>query len=75
MDKEIVKELIQDELNEKNLKIELDKLLVSETRNKLLADYAELKAKLGGSGASQKTAELMIKYLSQDLSRDGQRIS
>ena len=75
MDKEIVKELIQDELNEKNLKMELDKLLVSVTRIKLLADYVELKERLGGAGASKKTAELMIKYLSKDLSRDGQRIS
>ncbi len=65
MDKEIVRELIQDDLNEQNLKTELDKLLTSETRNKLLADYTELKTKLGGPGASQKTAELMIKYLKQ----------
>ena len=65
MDKEIVRELIQDDLNEQNLKLELDKLLRPETRNKLLSDYAELKTKLGGSGASQKTAELMIKYLKQ----------
>ncbi len=63
MDKEIVKELIQDELNEKNLKTELDKLLTSVTRTKMLSDYAELKEKLGGSGASSKTAELMINYL------------
>lgn len=63
MDKEIVKELIQGELNETNLKIELDKLLNPGTRNKLLADYAGLIEKLGGSGASKKTATLMINYL------------
>jgi len=63
MDKEIVKELIQNELNETNLKVELDKLLNPETRNKLLADYAELTLKLGGSGASKITAGLMINYL------------
>jgi lipid-A-disaccharide synthase len=63
MDKEIVKELIQNELNESNLKIELDKLLTAETRNKMLLDYNELKEKLGGSGASKKTAELMVEYL------------
>jgi lipid-A-disaccharide synthase len=70
MDKEIVKELIQDELNEKNLKVEIDKLFQSGTRNKLLADYAVLKEKLGGSGASRKTAELMIEYLTNDHSKD-----
>jgi lipid-A-disaccharide synthase len=63
MDKEIVKELIQNEMNEKNLKTELDKLLKGESRKRLLADYAELKAKLGGEGASAKTAELMLAYL------------
>lgn len=63
MDKEIVKELIQNDLTETNLKIELDKLLLKETRNKMLSDYADLKLKLGGAGASKKTAELMIKYM------------
>lgn len=63
MDKEIVKELIQFELNETNLKAELDKLLSPGTRNKLLNDYAELTNKLGGPGASKKTAALMVSYL------------
>lgn len=63
MDKEIVKELIQNELNEANLKTELSKLLNPESRKKMLLDYEELKMKLGGSGASRKTAELMIGYL------------
>lgn len=63
MDNEIVKELIQDELNEQNLKTELDKLLADSTRNKMLADYEILKLKLGGNGASKKAAELMIDYL------------
>ncbi len=63
MDEEIVKELIQNELNENNLKIELDKLLNTQSRIKMLAQYTKLKMKLGGSGASGKTAELMISYL------------
>lgn len=63
MDKEIVKELIQKELNETNLKVELDKLLIPGTRNKVLSDYAELIEKLGGAGASKKTAGLMVNYL------------
>jgi lipid-A-disaccharide synthase len=63
MDQEIVKELIQNDLNETNLKMELNKLLISNTRNKMLSDYAELKERLGGSGASKKTAELMVRYL------------
>ncbi len=63
MDKEIVKELIQNELNETNLKVELDKLLNPDSRKKIVSDYAELIQKLGGAGASKKTAGLMINYL------------
>ncbi|MBN8696868.1 MAG: lipid-A-disaccharide synthase [Bacteroidetes bacterium] len=63
MDKEIVKELIQDELNEKNLKLELDKLLEGNSREEMIRSYVELKMKLGGAGASRKTAELMLSYL------------
>ncbi|MCE3280244.1 MAG: lpxB [Bacteroidetes bacterium] len=63
MDREIVKELIQNELNEINLKAELDKLLNKDSRDKLLKDYSELRSKLGGAGASQKAAKLMVSYL------------
>lgn len=64
VDKEIVKELIQNELNEKNLKIELDKLVKNQsTRAQLLEEYKELKQKLGGSGASQNTASHLLKTL------------
>jgi lipid-A-disaccharide synthase len=60
MDKEVVKELIQEELNTKNLKIELEKILNPENRTVLLKNYAELKQNLGGEGASRKTAELIV---------------
>jgi lipid-A-disaccharide synthase len=60
MDREVVKELIQDELNTKNLKLELNKILSSESRAVLLQNYADLKQKLGGQGASKKTAELIV---------------
>jgi lipid-A-disaccharide synthase len=63
MDSEIVKELIQADLSEENLKLELDKLLTSETRAIMLQNYDTLRKKLGGAGASKKTAELMIGYL------------
>lgn len=63
MDKEIVKELIQDELNEKNLKEELNKLLANDTRKEMIHNYSLLREKLGGNGASKKTASLMINYL------------
>ncbi|MGI8892418.1 MAG: lipid-A-disaccharide synthase [Bacteroidia bacterium] len=64
MGKEIVKELIQDELNKQNLKMELEKLLYNdEYRIQIKGNYKILKEKLGGSGASAETAKLMWNYL------------
>ena len=60
MDREVVKELIQEEFNTKNLKIELSKILDSENRNRILEDYQELEERLGGQGASDKTAKLIV---------------
>jgi lipid-A-disaccharide synthase len=63
MDKEVVKELIQDECNKKNIGIELQKILTLQHRVNLLKQYGLLEEKLGGAGASKKTAELIIKHL------------
>jgi lipid-A-disaccharide synthase len=63
LDKEIVKELIQDDFNTKNIKVELQKILTPEYREKLRKDYDLLEEKLGGGGASQKTAGLIIEHL------------
>lgn len=61
MDREVVKELIQGDLNHKLLKIELGKLLVDgEARSNMLDTFGALIDKLGGGGASEKTAKLMI---------------
>jgi lipid-A-disaccharide synthase len=66
MDREIVKELIQAEFNTENLVNELRKLLSGgERRETLLQDYKDLKERLGGAGASRKTAQLMLNYLQQ----------
>jgi lipid-A-disaccharide synthase len=61
MNKEVVKELIQDDFNEKNLEIELHKILDDTTRKRLFLDYFELEKKLGGKGASKKVATLIAK--------------
>ncbi|MBK7888338.1 MAG: lipid-A-disaccharide synthase [Bacteroidetes bacterium] len=68
MDQEIVKELIQDELQPKNLQSELMKLFDRESRQTMLKSFEALKIKLGGQGASKNTSNLIIKYLS-DLSK------
>ena len=63
MDKQVVTELIQDDCNPKRIKEELAKLLEINHRNHLLAEYAILESKLGGIGASQKTAQLIVKEI------------
>ncbi|MEO0570264.1 MAG: lipid-A-disaccharide synthase [Bacteroidota bacterium] len=63
MDKEVVKELIQSDLNTENLTLELSKILDGETRENLLKEYGILIEKLGGSGASEKTAQLIVQNM------------
>lgn len=60
MDREVVKELIQEDFNKKTLKTELNKILDEERRKKIFEDYYALEQKLGGKGASQKTADLIV---------------
>jgi lipid-A-disaccharide synthase len=64
LDRPAVKELIQDELTTHNLQKELDAIIINEeNRNRMLADYDELKQKLGGTGASARAAGIIIDYL------------
>lgn len=66
MDREVVKELIQGEFTVKNLKKELQKILAPETRNHIFKDYEALRQRLGGGGASQKTAKLIVDKIQKD---------
>ncbi len=63
MDREVVKELIQNEFNSKNLKRELDIILNPNERTRFFMNYYELEKILGGKGASEKTAKLIFKAL------------
>jgi lipid-A-disaccharide synthase len=60
MDEEVVTELIQADFNTKNIKKELTKLLEPNYRKQLLEKYDLLEKKLGGTGASEKTAQLIV---------------
>jgi len=60
MDEEVVTELIQNECNPNRIKVELTKILEENHRRKLLKKYDELEQKLGGIGASEKTAKLIV---------------
>lgn len=61
MGREVVKELLMQKLNEKNLLREL-KAVVGEgpERSCMLADYDELEKRMGQSGASDRFAALMV---------------
>jgi lipid-A-disaccharide synthase len=64
MDREVVKELIQSDLTVKKIRKELNLLLNDNNRkSQIEKDYAALREKLGGSGASEKTASMMLKTL------------
>ncbi|MNR41101.1 lipid-A-disaccharide synthase [compost metagenome] len=66
-EKTVVKELIQDDCNEKALNAELDLILNDVTyRSKMLQNYAELHSLMGEPGASERTAKLIIDYLEMD---------
>ena len=63
MDEEVVTELIQEECNTKRIREELEKILKTDHRNTLLEKYALLEQQLGGIGASEKTAALIVNDL------------
>ncbi|QCW98725.1 lipid-A-disaccharide synthase [Aggregatimonas sangjinii] len=65
MRKEVVRELIQNELTTENLSSELSKIVTGEHRERQLEDYETLIQKLGGPGASRKAAEYIVKQTAE----------
>jgi lipid-A-disaccharide synthase len=64
MGREIVKELIQADFNEEKLKNEIEFILPNGLkRNTQLSDYKLLKSIVGGRGASERAAKLILNYL------------
>ena len=63
LDKQVVTELIQGYCNRENLVIELQKILNQKNTSSMLTNYNILHKKLGGKGASKKTANLIEKYM------------
>lgn len=63
-DKEVVKELIQQEMNSLDVTRELKKIAEdTPEREKVLQEYAKVKSIMGNEKASQNTARLIIQYL------------
>jgi len=66
MDQEIVKELIQEEMNARLIEAELSKLVEGgNKRDAMFSEFVELRTKLGGSGASARVAEHIRSYLNK----------
>jgi lipid-A-disaccharide synthase len=65
MDKEIVTELIQHEFNTKSLEKALQNILKPEEQKTIKEAYSELREKLGGGGASEKSAKTIWKTLNE----------
>ena len=64
MDKPVVKELIQSDLNKKNLVHELDKLLHDDLcKENMLSEYEQLREKLALKGASERAAAIINDFL------------
>ncbi|MEO5782821.1 MAG: lipid-A-disaccharide synthase [Ginsengibacter sp.] len=65
MDKEVVKELIQNDLTVENIKHELNELLTNETRQQRIKnDYKDLKNLLSkGGNASANAAKIMYEFI------------
>lgn len=63
-DKEVVKELIQDDLTVANMVAELKKILSPSHKTLVLQHYAELRTLLGGVGASERVAKSIYKHIS-----------
>jgi lipid-A-disaccharide synthase len=72
MDREVIKELVQYDLKEKDILTELKSILPGGVnREKILADYESLKEILGPSGASGRIAKEMVKELKNDEESGG----
>jgi lipid-A-disaccharide synthase len=70
MGREVVKELVQYSLTEKNLLSELKAVLPGGAgREKILSDYKLLKDKLGPVGASGRIARDMVSVLDEEMGR------
>lgn len=68
MEKEVVKELIQEDCSELGITNELKTILYEENyRMNMMQNYEELSTRMGGSGASERTAELIIHYMKSDF--------
>lgn len=65
MDEKVVTELIQSDCNPANINKELQHILDPKNRKNIIEKYNALEQKLGGPGASKRTAQLIIQNLNR----------
>lgn len=58
--KKVVEELIQHQVNEQRLVAELKLLFTTKVQQQLSEDYTSLRTKLGGTGASERAANVVV---------------
>jgi lipid-A-disaccharide synthase len=69
-EQEIVKELMQDDLNGELLAVELTRLLEPKTNQAMRQSLVQVAAKLGPPGASNKAAEAVLEFLRQKTTKN-----
>lgn len=65
MDRPLVRELIQDELNAENITQALKEILDPQHSAQIRQGYAALRTRLGDGGASRRAAEAILKFLTE----------
>ncbi|RZL41557.1 MAG: lipid-A-disaccharide synthase, partial [Pedobacter sp.] len=63
MDKKVVEELIQQDCNTQNISAHLKQIVEGKEREAMLQNYEELANLMGSAGASERTAKLIVKFL------------
>ena len=72
MDRAVVPELIQHDMNAERIRAELQRLLHDTAhRARMVADLQDLRVRLGGPGASARAARLVWKSLNEPAERPG----
>lgn len=64
VDRKIVTELIQEDCSKEKVTSELKMIVSGEEREQMLTDYEDLHQLMGTAGASERTAKLIMEYLS-----------
>jgi len=68
MDREVVRELIQNDLNQVTLHSELQDIIVTGYKHEIIRrDYNDLRTILGGGGASSRVAEDIVSRLKEPV--------